>query len=263
MNIKGRNSTFKSRCLGFTLIELMISLVIGAIILTAAGGMVQTSAKTRNIVRNTAWLQEEAFFVSHTLRQQLAQAGYRGIDPALLSGRTIPINNHNNSFQSETGEWGQGQFIRVKNNILSYRFGGASASDGTADNSIFDCLGNALPFGPLYETQISLQTNQLICTVGTQSTVLLGSDQGMLVEQMVYQLGVDSDSDGDIDKMIAPAAASTADYLNTRHITLRLLIATQDNNVLENQLYRFNGVETKASDNRLRSEIVVSVAIRN
>jgi len=248
---------------GFTLIELLISLIIGIIVISAASSLLQTSARTRNIVRHTAFLQEQAFFTTHTLRQQLSQTGYRGIDPALIGGHTIPVGTHSSTFPAVPGEWDTGQLIRVRANVLSYRFAGGSASDGSVDNSIYDCAGNALVSGPIYEAHISLLANRLVCSIGAQNTTLLGSDENVAVEQIAYLLGVDNDNDNIIDAMVTPAAATATDFFNTRHITIRLLTATQNNNVSHKQKYRFNGVETQATDNRLRNEIVVSVALRN
>lgn len=248
---------------GFTLIELMISIAIGIIILSSAVGLVYTSAETRSIVKHSAELQEEAFFITHTLKQQLAQTGYRGIIDGNPSSRSVPVATRATSFPSVPGEWETGQVIKTAADSLSYRFDGASQLDGSTDNSVFDCLGIPIPQGSLQVTEISLVDNQLVCTVDTESIVLIGTDQGIEVEALDFTLGINNIDDNGVDQYIDASSATTEDFLNTRHVALKLLLATRDGVTRNNQTYRYNGAETTATDNRLRLEVVVSVAIRN
>ncbi len=251
------------RCRGFSLIEVMISILIGSLVMAAATGMIRTSALTRGIVSSNAELQQEAFFATHALRQQLAQIGYRSIDRAGIAGRTLPIASPERTFPAVSGVWEEGQTLRAAGNSLWYRFDGASAADGSADGSIYDCLGNALPFGVAYEVQLSLQANQLVCTVGADSLALVGSANGTQVEQLEFSLGVDTDGDNGIDLNVAASAATAAELRDARHIMVRMLLASPDNVLSHNQTYRYQGVDVTATDRRVRNEVVVSVGLRN
>lgn len=248
---------------GFTLIELMISVAIGVIILSVAVGLVFTSAESRRIVKHSAELQQEAFFVTHTLKQQLAQTGYRGIIPGNPSARSVPIATRAVTFPAVPGEWESGQVVKAENGTLFYRFDGASLFDGSADGSVFDCLGNTIPQGSHQESQISLQNNKLVCTVGTDSIVLIGTDDGTRVEQLDFSIGVDTDGDNGVDQLIESDAATTDDFLNARSLTLNMLLATRDAVIKNSKSYRYKGGDNTSTDNRLRTEVVVSVAIRN
>ena len=261
-NLNG-STLYRAAMSGFTLIELMISMTIGILVLGAATGLIITAADSRNIVKHMAELQEEAFFVTHTLRQQLAQTGYRGIIPGTPSARSIPIASRTATFPSVSGDWQAGQVIRTDNNTLFYRYDGASHSDGTADGSVYDCLGNAIAQGSSQVAAISMQSNQLRCTVGSDTALLVGGGQNTRVEQLSFALGLDNNNDGGIDQIIDSTAATTTDFMNARHLTVRMLLATRDGIIKHKQTYRYNGIETTASDHRLRTEVVVSVAIRN
>lgn len=247
---------------GFSLIELMISLTIGILVLTAATGLVVTAADSRRIVKHSAELQEEAFFVSHILKQQLSQAGYRRIGDAGTISRTLPIANLADHYPSG-GSWQSGQLINISSGTLSYRFDGASLPDGTPDGSIYDCLGTAIPFGLIIETSIALQGNSLVCTVGANSTLLIDGTGDTSIEQLVFILGVDSTGDGRIDRTVDSALASANDFANTRNLTIRMLLASRDNAINHHQTFRFNGIDTTATDHRIRTEAVVAVALRH
>ena len=248
---------------GFSLIELMISLTIGVIVLTSATGLVVSSADARRIVKFSAELQEESFFVTHLLKQQLAQAGYRRIGTASATTRAIPIPNLDDHYPAITGKWLSGQLINISGGALSYRFDGASNPDGTADGSIYDCFGNAVPFGVVIESSISLQSNSLVCSIGANSTMLIDGTRDTIIEQLVFTLGVDSNNDRTIDRTVDSSVATAADYSNARNLTIRMLLASRDGVIKHNQTYRFNGVDTTATDNRLRTEAVVPVALRH
>lgn len=255
---------FIKKCLsqsGFTLLELLISMSIGIIIVFSASGLMLTTAESRKAVKHSAELQEEAFFVTHLIKQQLAQAGFRSMNSS-PSYRSIPVPNLYDHFPAVSGSWNDGQLIRIAGNSLFYRYDGASLPDGTPDGSIYDCLGNAIPAGTIIESSISLQGNSLVCTVGTNTALLIDGSLDTRVEQMNIALGVDSNNDGQIDQSIDSSVATTADFEDTRSVTIRLLLSSKDNVIKHNQTYYFNGTTT-ATDNRLRVEAVVTAALRH
>lgn len=252
-----------SNCRGLTLIELMISIVIGVLVLLIATGMIKSSISNRGVVRNMSDLQTQSYFFSSSIYQQLTQIGYRHIDHDSVDDRLLPIATYDQAFPAQSDVWADGQVVHATADSLWYRFDGASTSEGDADGSIFDCLGNSLPSGSTYEARLSLSDNQLLCTVGTDTAVLVGESDGISVEQLNITLGVDTDDDGNVDSQIDASTASGADFLGTQQITLRMLLASRDYVTDAQQTYHYNDSEIVASDNRLRTEAVVSVAIRN
>ena len=259
--MKQRSS--KKQVSGFTLIELLVAMLIGTLVVGVSLSMFQHSARTRGTVVSTSELQEEAFFISHVLSQQLAQIGHRGVDEARVGGRGVPIVEANTAFPEVLGSWEAGQFLNIGANTLSMRFFGASDASGAADNSIFDCLGNPVDGTQLSDSTLTLANGLLTCTVGANSAVLLGDTDGVIVEQIVASLGVDTTGDGVLDQQIAASAASADDFKNVKHVSLRLLLATSEGTLPSQQNYRFNGVNTTSTDNRQRTEVSVSVAVRN
>ncbi len=247
---------------GFTLLELLISITIGMILMLAATSMVISTAESRRIVRYTAELQEEAFYIAHIIKQQLAQSGFRSIVMPTGASRAIPIANRDVHFPAVAGRWTDGQLVNATGNTLWYRFDGASRPDGTPDGSIYDCLGNAIPAGAIVESSISVQGNDLLCTVGGTTELLVDGSNGTRVEGMQITLGVDSNGDGEVDRIPGTATATNADFQNAINITVRILLASEDNAINHNQTYFFNGPIT-ATDNRLRVESVASVALRH
>ena len=257
---QSKNASCSQR--GFTLLELIISFSIGTVVLLAASSLIVSSAQSRKVIKHTAELQEESIFVSHLLKQQLAQAGYRSLQPTTGASTAIPVPAVSTHYPAVTWRWAAGQLINVIGGALLYRFDGASRPDGSPDNSIFDCLGNPIPAGTIIESSISVTNNSLVCTVGTNTRLLVDGSQGVRVEQLQMTLGVDTDGDDEIDQTVSTALATQADFRNTRNLTMRLLLATEDNTVRYNQTYFFNG-PTTATDNRVRLESVVSVALRH
>ncbi len=248
---------------GFTLIELLVALLIGTLVVGVSLSMFQHSARTRGTVVATSELQEEAFFISHVLSQQLAQIGHRGIDDTMVGGRSLPFQELDVAFPAVTGSWEASQYLTMDANSVRLRYFGASDATGAPDNSIYDCLGTPVGAAEMRESSFTLTGGRLICTVGATSAVLLGDTDGLIVEEMVASIGVDTNGDGILDQRIAGDAATSNDFQNAKHVGLRLLLATSENVGGGSKSYRFNGVNETATDNRKRTEVSVSVAIRN
>ena len=248
---------------GFTLIELLVAMLIGTLVVGVSLSMFQHSARTRGIVVSTSELQEEAFFVSHVLSQQLAQIGHRGIDESLVGGRGLPFRELDVAFPEVTGSWEAGQYLAMTSNTVSMRFYGASNSSGTPDNSIYDCLGTPVGSNELRESTFTVNSGQLYCTVGAISAVLAGSTDGFRVDNIIPMIGVDSNGDGVPDQRIAGKDATIDDFNKAKHVELRLLLGTKDNLPAVERSFLFDGTEITSTENRQWTEVSVSVVIRN
>lgn len=248
---------------GFTLIELMVAMVIGMVVMGAGIGLLKSAASQNRMVSNTAFLQEDAFFLSHVVKQQIAQIGYRPIDPSRIDDATMPFDSLEEAFPAVGANWEEGQTLKIEGDALSYRFYGASRDNGTPDLSIYDCQGNPIGAGDSVENQISLENNKLSCTIGSETEVMFGSDDATTIESIVYELGIDDDENGTVDRYIDAATANTADFLNTRQLNMKVLFATQDNVAANYQTYNFDGEEVTATDKKLRLESEFIMQIRN
>jgi len=248
---------------GFTLIELLVAMAIGTIVTGAAISLYRTSIAQNQSVIYSSQLQEESFFISHVLKQQMAQIGYRPIHKAKLTGRTMPIDDLQTAFPEVANSWEMGQTIKVTGNVLSYRFHGASADDLSPDFSIFDCLGNPVAQGNVQVNQLSLQDNQLICITDNDSSVILGASDNIQVENVAYEIGIDDNADQVVDRTMDASTATNLDFINTEQLIVRLLLATPDGVTSDKQVYYFDGQELMPSDRRLRLESEISLTLRN
>jgi len=248
---------------GFTLLELLIYMVIGTIIMSAGIMIFKNSAAQRHSVARAAELHQESFLASSILSQQFGQIGYRQIDETLVSGRAIPLATLDSGFPEVSGKWVAGQIINGTADSIIYRFQGASNADLSADNTIFDCSGLPVSAGTTNETLLTYQNNQLHCTTGGQTNILIGINDSVEVEQLIFVLGVDNNNDGAVDKQVPSVTASNSDFINARQITARLLLASVDNAALDVHPYQFNNQDILPSDRKLRFETEVTVTLRN
>ncbi len=248
---------------GFTLLELLIYIVIASLVMSSGVILFKNSASQRQTLSSSAEIRQASFMASHVLSQQFAQIGYRQIDRALVNGRVMPLAAKEASFPAVPNEWDAGQVIRSSPDSLTFRFQGASRADMTADNTIYDCHGNAVPAGMLIETTLRFSNAQLECTTAAGTSVLLGISDSINLEQAIFEFGVDDDSDGAVDRQVPNDPAPAIDFSNIRQVTAKFLLSSDDFVSIDNQSYRFNGQELTANDRRLRVESEVSVALRN
>ncbi len=248
---------------GFTLLELLVSIVIGMLAISSAITVLSNASAQRKLLKYSADLREESFMISHVLSQQIAQIGYQPVDPMRIVTRTLPLDTKEVAFPEVPGVWAAGQTIRGDATSITYRFQGASLPDGTPDNSMFDCHGNALPAGAVHEVQIEFRDAQLHCVSGGASAVLVGLDDRLSVDQVLFEVGIDDDSNGEIDRQVTVQAATAAELVNASQLGVKLLIASEDNVAAYNKNYRFDDVEYTAADKKLRVATDISMALRN
>jgi len=248
---------------GFTLIELMVYMVIATAMISAGIMLFKNSSAQRNTLASKAELHQESFLASHILSQQFAQIGYRQIDRASVSGRIMPLESKDTAYPEVANEWLAGQVVKGAADSLSFRFQGASGSDLSADATIFDCSGNAVPAGTVQESQLIFQNNQLQCSTAGETNVLLGINDTIDLERVLFVLGVDDDGDGAIDRHVQSSASTASDFVNTRQITAKLLMASSEQVAVDTQPYRFNHQELTPTDRKMRLETEVTVMLRN
>lgn len=248
---------------GFTLLELLIALLISSIVLLGITTLLTSSAEARNRVSSVRLMQEEATLVSHVLHQQLAQIAYRPIDSTLLESRRLPIEETLIKFPAVEGQWTAGQIVKADNNSVSFRYSGANDPDENPDGSLITCVGDTVSEDEVVVTTLLLDNNQFSCETDNEIVLLAGSANSTRVEQMQVELGIDSDGDLQLDKILLAASATEKDLLNVRLVRIRLLLASADRAIRFHQPYQFSNQSFTPSDFRLRKEIVVTMATRN
>lgn len=248
---------------GFTLLELLVSIVIGMLAISSAITVLSNASAQRKLLKYSADLREEAFMISHVLSQQIAQIGYQPLDQTRVASRILPLATKEVAFPEVSGVWAAGQTIRGDATSITYRFQGASLPDGTPDNTMFDCHGNALPAGTVYEVQIEFRDAQLHCISGGETAVLVGLDDRLSVDQVLFEVGIDDDTNGEIDRQLTVQAATDAELVNASQLGVKLLIASKDNVAAYEKDYRFDDVAYTAADRKLRVSTDISMALRN
>jgi len=251
---------------GFTLIELMIALSIGATIVTAGLSLYAGAVKTRATVHEQIRLQESAWSIRQTLARYVAQAGHRPLDLAARDGPLLPIAAHETAFPAADGRWEAGQYVRGTAAGIELRAIGSSDTTA-ADGSITDCLGNEIDGDTLVTVAFRVDDGRLLCTLldeagaDEESVVVAGDGESVLVETVLWRLGVDDDADRQVDRLVEAedgAGASVALSL-TAHVLLASVSSLQK----APTDYRFDGAVRTPSDRRLRRESIVTVELRN
>lgn len=247
---------------GFTLIELMISLVIGATITGTGLTLFLQMSKSRSVIQAEVALQENSYYVAQALKQLLNQAGYRPLSVALLSSPLMPISTVEDSFVEVSGNWEQGEYVRAQDNGLAIRFGGSSNDSGIADGSIINCQGKAIAEGEISDIFLSVVDGVLLCTSNDEATELIVESDGVIIEQLAVLWGIDTNNDDSVDEYRATAAdVSMSESLLA--VRVLMLLSSRDEVMKGSFGYTFNGVEYAATDSRLRREMTTTVQIKN
>lgn len=262
LQIKGEKH-IRHNILGFTLVELLLAMLVGSIVMLGVSGLLQSSAKAHNRVASARLLYEDTDFGSTMLKQQIGQIGYRGVVNDQLGTRSLPIPDQRQIFPEEAGEWLPGQIVKADGTSLSFRYSGASTELDVADGTILSCTGDSIDSLTVVESTITLQSGVLSCFSQGQNEIIMGGSNGIVIEQMIVEIGVDDDNNYTVDRMVPATTAVATDFLNTKYIRVKLLAASEDRTIDHHQRYIFNGVETTSTDNRIRKEVVVAMAIRN
>ena len=259
-----RGSKVRS-CAGFTLIEIMVALVLSVLILNAVLQVFLSTRQSARIQNAASQMQEDGRIAVEILNRYLRLAGYT----------TFPWNK--GRFPANA-PFGAGQVVIGGDNDVNGRDSIRIRYQGTADGSITDCLGAAIPIIPINQMaditfSISTPTNgvrSLWCTNNTTNNTqpLVGGLEDM---QIWYGLSQGNNAIDAAGRLIGgvtayvPASQVPANEWD-RVIAVRvslLLRSVEDNLVLEPQTILFDGVNTTYADRRIRYVMDTTINIRN
>lgn len=173
---------------GATLVELMVSLVVGLLIVLAASSMFLATKKTNRSQNDSALLQETGRYVLGALGRDLRMAGYRDYTAGVgFTPASPPLSMANGSGLNGSDE-------------LVVRYFGSDAVGGGADSGVLDCLGNPVAANVLavnrYFVAIDAGSGEpaLQCeassAAGAPAVLVTG------VESLQILYGEDTDGDG-------------------------------------------------------------------
>ena len=212
---------------GFTLIELMVTLVITSILVLGAGGFLSAAHKSNNVQSAVSGLNANGRFGLSQIARDLRMAGYRDSDWQLggiggaLTGITTP-----------TGD------------SIVIQYEGAR-----------DCAFNPAPGGTVRNIySVDAVNNTLSCN---------GQVVANGVEEMRVYFGRDTDADNVPNGWVR--AGTAINMSSVAAVRIHLLTVTNGNDISTNaQPYYFDRqVREAIADGQIRREYSTTVAVRN
>ena len=115
---------------GATLVELMVSLVVGLLVVLVASSLFLATKRTNRAQSDNAVLQETGRYVLGALGRELRMAGYRDYAAGVgFTAAAPPLGMANGTGLNGSDE-------------LTVRYFGSNAVGGGADSGVLDCVGN-------------------------------------------------------------------------------------------------------------------------
>ena len=260
-SLRIRPPAIRKHLSGFTLVELMISLVLGLIMISGTIQIFVSNKSTYRYQQNISVLRENARFSIGLLSQTARMAGYRGDTPAeWVDG---PITNTGGQFAIDGANDDASSSNTIKDDTDSFTV----AFEGNSDGQIKDCQGNVIGSGVMVTNTFAVSTaDELVCSIDsglTWMTLISG------VENMQLQYGLDSDGNQSANRYVTyPNIADTSDVVSLR---AALLLQTDSGNIRQSadtQTYTlldkviYDGSNNPA-DGRVRQVIMTTIKLRN
>jgi len=240
-------------CRGVTLVELMISGLLGIIISLAVGRAFIGSKEAFMLIRSSAQMQENGRFAVRFLADSVQLAGFK--EAGSLNDLAFP---------SAPG-WDTAQVITGTENAVVGFDSITVRYYGYADAYSRDCLGQqVLPSAAVTQRLfLDATTNSLMCEVdnsGTPSVLVEG------VERMRITYGVDADADGIVDAYLSANAVEAGNYwTQVQSAKMYVVARAYDSlNTVENdRTYSVGGEDITFNDNVIRDLFSTTVEFKN
>lgn len=224
-----------------TLVELMVSLVVGLLIVLAATSIFLGTRAAFRTQDDGAAIAETGAFASAALNRMVRQGGFafmhldpqtnltpesrcRVRDGRILTGSPV-VTDHGPRI--EPGQTGKPEGIDVESDSITLRFCGAGQVSGSGDGGTLDCAGNTIAADAVYEAQLKIERlntgtipvldalgqpqyglvcygRQLPGGTATRAVLAVG------VETMRLAFGVDRNNTGFVGEWLAPGSTLPA-----------------------------------------------------
>ena len=237
---------------GMTLIELMISIVLGLLLVAVVIQIYVGSKSTYNKQEDLSRLQENGRVAIDVIGRMARVSGFKS-NPAADYSTIFPT-----SARAITGTAG----AAGSSDSLTIRFQGSGTGLGAADGSVVDCLGatydsNVTIFNRLYIAN-NATTNRpgVFCDTSTVN----GTEVVSEIENMRILYGVDISGDGIVDYYVP--AGLVPDFNQVASLRIGLVAATPNliNPTLDTRTYNVLGITYDPVDDR-RSRRLYSMTI--
>lgn len=218
---------------GYTLVELMTSLVMGMILLAAAFALYVMSRGNQTTIANSSALDERGWMAIDAVSSQLRQAGYAPLEGGFDAATpTLSGIDACGAPSAANGVLRCAGASAGSDAVLIRFFGASRAGQTTPDDTILDCAGNGVaasdaerPAGAslLFVRDGADGIPALMCRSGTGA----GSDDIALVrgvERMELLYGVSTDNDDIPDKFVAAKSITNSEWSRVAAVKVSLLL---------------------------------------
>ncbi len=240
--------------MGFTIVELLVSLVISSLIVLASTAFFVGSSRSRDAQDAAGLLQDNARFLTEILTKNIQQAGYQNYiygTPGATGRREVftppdgepDIRGYNNTAAGSSDMLDNGVHNRTANRVnnsdtLILRFQGSGTP---ADGSMVDCLGRpqSAPVAQgdrvysVFEVRAGTGTGgepELRCKYFNFTTGITSIEpivRGVETFQLMY--GVDTDGDTFVDRWLNASQVDAANqWPVVKAVRVGLVLRTPD-----------------------------------
>jgi len=246
--------------IGLSLIEIMISLLIGAFLL---GGVLQIfigSKQTYRMQENLSRLQENGRFALNFLAKDIRMAGYWGcFNPN--SPNTDVAGTDINAVSGDNIDDGTDTIILKGAFALTPIVTMCGTPVNLANSGCINASGTGVNCYTDPSSTISYKINAGVLQQNTH-----GQNNDLIegIENMQILYGVDTDSDKTPNYYVP--ANNVADMTKVFSIRISLLTVSLDDNLtIQPQPYTYNGITTTPTDhkNKIRRVFTSTIALRN
>ncbi|TVR63422.1 MAG: prepilin-type N-terminal cleavage/methylation domain-containing protein [Candidatus Competibacteraceae bacterium] len=236
---------------GFSLIEILLSLVLGLIVLAGIMQVYLSNQQTTRYLRGMANVQENGRFAVDLLARNLRMAGYDDPDTAL-----DPVAAFAPTAPDTSGLFGIDGASGAPDTLIT-RFEGG--------NNIRDCLGNLVAASTAVQNTFTVDaaTEELVCaTRHSGSMTITTQPLATGIENLRVWYG--EDTDGDLVANRYVTASGVGNWANVISLRMALLVNSEIE-VLPQAGTACLGCITFAppADRRLRGEFTTTVGLRN
>lgn len=239
-------------CRGFTLVELMVSLLVGLIAMAVLLGVYHSNTSTARFHNAVLKVQENGRFATDVIGRTARMAGYD--DP--MTATNVPAPLIEGSMDSSGAQISQ-TGLRTDGDTVSIRYEGGS--------DIRDCQGQSVAADDWVTNMYAITTdNNLVCATFTNNSSLVSDAISLAegVEDMRVIYGLDIDATGDINRYVRAQAVS--DWSQVLSLRVSLLVNSVDTALLENDTICLGCVVYPGtSDLLVREEFQTTIEFRN
>jgi len=238
---------------GFSLVELMISMLMGIIVMAVLLRMYQSNSQSARFKHAILKVQENGRFATDVISRTVRMAGYD--NPMTATVVSAPLINGS---VSHGGALISGQTeLKTLTDTLSIRYEGGTG--------IRDCQGQSVAAGDWVTNMYGVTTdNNLVCATFTNSSGSVSNVTRLAegVENLIVLYGEDIDDTGEINRYVFAPVVN--DWTKVLSLQISLLVNSIDNALLEDDTIclgcvLFNGT----SDLLVRQEFQTTIEVRN